>query len=328
MATATNKLEHDMSDRREKPLYTRDDWPIAAAMINFPAILPNGSTVQEQSAEGWAATLDEVADAGFTEVDPTDSWLRVADLTPSRLEEFMAVVRGAGLSIPGVSTSRKNLIDPEKGAEHLAYAHRVIDTAAAIGARSVCFGLFGPLTPRQQKALWFWTVDGEKTPDDPETWNLAVTRIRELGDHAAEVGLEVALEMYEDTLIGTADGAVRLVERVDRPNVGICADLGNLVRLHRPIEHWWSMVEKIAPYARYWHVKNYIRTEDETTGMIVTAPAPLEFGVINYRNAIRKVLEYGFNSPFLCEHYGGDGLSISATNRAYLRRILPRERHG
>ena len=62
--------------------------------------------------------------------------------------------------------------------------------------------------------------------------------------------------------------------------------------------------------------------------MIVTAPAPLEFGVINYRNAIRKVLEYGFNSPFLCEHYGGDGLSISATNRAYLRRILPRERHG
>ena len=134
MATATNKLEHDMSDRREKPLYTRDDWPIAAAMINFPAILPDGSTVQEQSAEGWAATLDEVADAGFTEVDPTDSWLRVADLTPSRLEEFMAVVRGAGLSIPGVSTSRKNLIDPEKGAEHLAYAHRVIDTAAAIGA--------------------------------------------------------------------------------------------------------------------------------------------------------------------------------------------------
>ncbi|WP_068108179.1 sugar phosphate isomerase/epimerase family protein [Tropicimonas marinistellae] len=317
-----------MSSHSERSLYTRANWPIAAAMINFPGILPDGSSVQDQQAEEWATTLEEVADAGFTEVDPTDSWLRVADLSPDRLDEFLGVVEDKGLTIPGISTSRKNLVDPEKGADNLAYAHRVIDTAARIGAQSVCFGLFGPLTPAQQKALWFWTVAGEKNPDDPEVWNLAVARIRELGDHAADAGLEVALEMYEDTYIGTADGAVRMVEEVDRPNVGICADLGNLVRLHRPVEHWWSMVEKIAPYARYWHVKNYTRTEDGTTGSIVTAPAPLEFGVINYRNAIKKVLEHGFNSPFLCEHYGGDGLSISATNRTYLQRILPRERVG
>jgi predicted acetyltransferase len=83
------------------------------------------------------------------------------------------------------------------------------------------------------------------------------------------------------------------------------------------------MVEKTAPFAGYWHVKNYFRTEDATTGLILTAPAPLEFGLINYRVAIRKVIEHGFRSAFLVEHYGGDGLSISATNRDYLRRILP-----
>ncbi|MFV0334412.1 MAG: sugar phosphate isomerase/epimerase family protein [Tropicimonas sp.] len=315
-----------MSTQGTKPLYTRANWPIAAAMIQYPNILPDGSSVQDQTAGQWAATLDDVADAGFTELDPTDAWIRIADLSEARLAEFMAVVHGKGLSIPAISTSRKNLICREKGADHLAYAHRVIDTAAKIGAGSVCFGLFGALTEAQLKALWFWTVDGHKAPDDKETWDLAVARIQELGDHAAELGIEIALEMYEDTYLGTADSAVRLVQDIDRTNVGICADLGNLVRLHRPVEHWASMIEKVAPYARYWHVKNYTRTEDETTGMIVTAPAALEFGVINYRAAIRKVLEYGFNSPFLCEHYGGDGLSVSATNRAYLKRILPRER--
>jgi hypothetical protein len=35
-------------------------------------------------------------------------------------------------------------------------------------------------------------------------------------------------------------------------------------------------------------------------------------------------LAHGFRSAFLYEHYGGDGLSVSAANRDYLRRILPR----
>ena len=130
--------------------------------------------------------------------------------------------------------------------------------------------------------------------------------------------------MYEDTYLGTTDSAVRFVTNVDHPSVGLNPDLGNLIRLHRPVEHWLSMVEKTVPFARYWHVKNYYRDEDAITGAIMTAPAPMEFGVINYRVAIRKAIEHGFNSAFLVEHYGGDGLSVSATNRNYLRRILPR----
>jgi len=307
------------------PRWNARDWPIAAAMIQYQNRLPDGRSVQEQSAEEWAATVADVSDAGFTEIDPTDSWIRLADLEKSRLDEFMGVLRDANLTVPGISTARRSILDKQFGAEYLAYSHRVIDTAAAIGAMSVSFGLFQALTPAQQKALWFWTADGHKDPEnDPEEWNRAVVGLRELGRHAAEVGLEMSLEMYEDTYLGTADSSVRLVEDIGLDNVGINADLGNLVRLHRPVEHWESMMKKVAPYAKFWHAKNYYRTEDETSGLIVTAPAPLEFGVISYRKAIRWALEHGFNSPFLLEHYGGDGLSVSATNREYLRRILPR----
>lgn len=311
-----------MSDRTTS--FNRTNWPIAAAMIQYPNILPDGSSVQDQAPEGWAATLADVTDAGFTELDPTDSWIRLADLSASRLETFMGLVRDAGLTVPAISTARRSVIDPERGDEFLAYNHRVIDTAAHVGAKEVSFGLFYPLTEAQKRALWFWTAQGQVSPDDPSVWRLAVERIRELGRHAQEVGIGISLEMYEDTYLGSAESSVRFVEDVDLPNVGINADLGNLVRLHRPMEHWSSMMRKVAPYARYWHVKNYFRTEDETSGLVVTAPAPLEFGVISYRAAIRMALEHGFNSAFLVEHYGGDGLSVSATNREYLRRILPK----
>jgi len=306
------------------PQYDRDTWPIAAAMIPYPGILPDGGLVQEASAEAWAATLAEVADAGFTCLDPTDSWLRLADLSPARLAEFTAVAASLGLSIPAISTARRSVIDPVHGDDYLAYCHRVIDTAAAIGAGAVCFGLFGPLTEEQKRHLWFWTAPGVSNPDDPAVWRLATGRIRDLGRHARDLGIEVSLEMYEDTYIGTADGAVRFVTEVGLPNVGINADIGNLIRLHRPVEHWRSMMEKIAPYAKYWHVKNYIRMEEPATGAVMTYPTSMELGWIDYRAAIRMVLAHGFSSAFLCEHYGGDGLSVCAANRDYLRRILPR----
>jgi sugar phosphate isomerase/epimerase len=304
--------------------WTRDNWPIAAAMIQYPNMLPDGRSVQDQTVEEWAETVGEVADAGFTEIDPTDSWLRLADLSPERRRAFCDVVRDAGMTIPAISTSRRSVIDEKHGDDYLAYSHRVIDTAAEIGAHSVSFGFFEPLTEKQKSVLWFWTEQGAKNPDDPATWNKAVARIAELGKHAAEVGIEVSLEMYEDTYLGTADSSVRFVEDVGLDNVGINADLGNLIRLHRPVEHWLKMMTKVAPYAKYWHVKNYMRIEDENSGLIASHPVPLESGLINYRTAIKLALEHGFNAPFLCEHYGGDGLSVSAANRDYLRRILPR----
>ena len=307
-----------------KTRWNRDTWPIAAAMINFPGVLPNGSRVQEQSVEQWAETLRQVVDAGFTEFDPTDSWLRVADLSPERRREFVDLARTLGLSIPAISTSRKSPIDPAHGDENLAYCHRVIDTAAEIGAGAVCFGLFGAFTDAQKQQLWFWTADGVKNPDDPAIYQKAVARIRELGKHAATCDIEVSLEMYEDTYIGTADGAVRFVNDVDVAAVGINADIGNLIRLHRPVEHWQSMIDKVAPYAKYWHVKNYLRIEDPARDLIVSYPTSLALGIIDYRWAIRKFLAHGYQSAFLCEHYGGDGLSVCAMNRDYLRSILPK----
>lgn len=301
---------------------TAETWPIAAAMINFPGVRRDGSRVQDDTAEGWSRTVGKVALAGFDHLDPTDSWLRVADLTPERRAEFADVLADAGLGVVCLSTARRSVIDPADGEENLAYSHRVIDAAAELGARVVSFGLFRPLTPDQARALWFWTVQGPVDDPSDESFRLAADRLRELGEHAASVGLDVSLEMYEDTLIGTSAGAVRLVTEIGLPNVGLNPDLANILRLHRPVEDWRDMADAVLPHTNFWHVKGYARIEDGTTGAASSVPTTMETGTIDYRALIGQAVDAGFRGPFLCEHYGGDGLSVSATNRDYVRRIL------
>ena len=152
-------------------------------------------------------------------------------------------------------------------------------------------------------------------------------RLQELGRHAEELGILMSLEMYEDTFLGTADSAVRLVQDIGMDNVGLNPDIGNLVRLHRPIESWWEVVEKTLPYANFWHVKNYARDEDPAREAYFAVPAPMPSGLIDYRRAFRYAIEQGFEGVICVENYGGDGLSVCADNRDYLRRhVLPQAR--
>ncbi|WP_264079604.1 sugar phosphate isomerase/epimerase family protein, partial [Mycolicibacter algericus] len=160
------------------------------------------------------------------------------------------------------------------------------------------------ITPEQSEHIWFWLVTGHV--DDPALRDLAVERIRELGDHARGNGIELSLEMYEDTYIGTPDEAVRFIQDVDHEAVGLNPDLGNLIRLHRPMPHFAEMYATVLPHSNFWHIKNYSRDYDPATGAYSSAPLPLKYGYINYRQMIRLALELGYTGPFCCEHYGSD----------------------
>jgi len=302
--------------------YTAENWPIAAAMLPFGSVDSHGGPIHDAEPEEWAKHLNLVARSGFTEVDPTDTWVRVGDLTPERLTEFQSVLKDAGLTIPAISTSRRSVMDPEHGEEYLAYSHRLLDVAATLGVPMVSFGFFQALKPAQQKALWFWLAEGWHDDESPEARSRAASLIRELAEHAQSNGQQITLEMYEDTYVGTADGAVRFLEEVGHEACGLNPDISNFVRLHRPLEPVQDMLDKLLPYANYWHVKNYLRDEDPETGQVMTFPVPMEFGLINYRAAITQAVGLGFRGAFLCEHYGSDAITVIGKNRAYVRDIL------
>ncbi|WP_144792660.1 sugar phosphate isomerase/epimerase [Microbacterium paludicola] len=303
--------------------HTRETWPIAVCMHGFSPVLRDGTRLHDATPDVWDGIFRRVASVGFDAVEIADSHIRPADLTPARRGELTAVARGHGIDLISVHVQRQSVIEPGKGEQNLAYAHRAIDAAAEMGMKIFSTGLHQPFTEAQRKALWFWTAQGPVDPDDADTRALAVTRLRELGEHAASVGLPMSLEMYEDTYLGTADSAVRLIEEIGLDNVGLNPDIANLIRLHRPIEDWLEMHEKTLPYANYWHVKNYTRDESADGSWQTSVPTSMELGLINYREMVSRAIELGFNGPFLMEQYGGDSLGVCATNRDYLRTLLP-----
>jgi sugar phosphate isomerase/epimerase len=289
-------------------------------MLGFGNQAPDGGHIKDAPSNVWATQLRQVRELGFDYIDPTDAWVPLAALSDERVEEFRTVLRDEGLAISSISMTRNSVVDVENGTQNLADAHRLIDLAPSFGATIVNTGFMQAITPEQSKQIWFWLVDGHV--DDPALRDLAVERVRELGDHARANGIELSLEMYEDTYVGTPDEAVRFVRDVDHDAVGLNPDLGNLIRLHRPVPHFSEMFAKVLPYSNFWHIKNYSRDYDPATGAYSSAPLPLKYGYINYRQMIRLALELGYTGPFCCEHYGSDSLGVCAENREYIQQVL------
>ncbi|MCQ9388202.1 sugar phosphate isomerase/epimerase [Brevibacterium sp. 50QC2O2] len=301
-------------------MFTAETWPIGANMLTFGNRAPDGGPLVDAPSTVWATQLRQVKELGVDLVDPTDAWLSLAKLDDKRLEEFRRVLDGEGLGLSSISMTRNSVVDTASGEDNVRDAKRFIEIAPSFDVSVVNTGFMQATTPQQNAAIWFWLEDGHH--DDPALRDLAIERIRELGDCAQAAGIELSLEMYEDTFVGTADEAVGFVTDVDHPAVGLNPDIGNLVRLHREVEPWEDMFEKVLPYANFWHIKNYSRDFDPATGAYSSAPLPLKYGYINYRQVIRRAVELGYTGPFCCEHYGSDSLGVIAENVAYIRQVL------
>ncbi|QNN82542.1 sugar phosphate isomerase/epimerase [Brachybacterium sp. Z12] len=301
-------------------MFSAENWPIGANMLSFGNKAPDGTPILEAPSTVWASQLRQVKELGVDQIDPTDAWLPLAKLSDDRLEEFRRVLDGEGLSLASISMTRNSVVDVNNGEQNLRDAHRFIEIAPSFGVSVVNTGFMQATTEAQQNAIWFWLEDGHV--DDPALRDLAIERVRQLGDAAQKQGIQLSLEMYEDTYVGTADEAVSFVTDVDHQAVGLNPDIGNLVRLHREVEPWEDMFEKVLPHSNFWHIKNYTRDFDPATGAYSSAPMPLKYGYINYRKVIRRALEFGYTGPFCCEHYGSDSLGVIAENVHYIRQVL------
>ena len=88
----------DKTKECSKTKWNRDNWPIAAAMNGFSGVLPDGSLVQDQPADHWAATLQQVVDAGFT----ASFWGRASSKAASSVKSLRS--RSSGVSRDGRPT--------------------------------------------------------------------------------------------------------------------------------------------------------------------------------------------------------------------------------
>jgi sugar phosphate isomerase/epimerase len=283
-----------------------------------------GSTLPLRPAAGpagWEAELLRLARCGFEAFDLVDAWLRVDRLSARELAELRAAADAAGLDIAGLSVIRASVIDPRHGEANLERTLRALEAAAALGAPVVGVGFHRPLRGRQLEAP-FWMVPHPE--DDPGHANvaLAARRLGVLCERAAELRLELTLELHESTLLDRSSRVLALLDAVAADNLGVNLDIGNLIRTpFPPAEPWRETVERLAPHVNYWHLKNYVRLED-SSGAALTAPCPLGDGELDYRWAVAEVLGAGYRGPLCVEHYGGDALWAMSRGREYLQALL------
>lgn len=270
---------------------------------------------------GWEPELQRLERGGFAAFDLVDAWLRVDRLTPRELAALRGVADGVGLTIAGVSVIRASVIDPRHGEANLERTLRALDAAAALGAGVVGVGFHRPLQGRQLEAP-FWMVPHPEDDASDANVALAARRLGVVCDRAAALGLDVALELHESTLLDRSSRVLALLDAVGADNLGVNLDIGNLIRTpFPPAEPWRETAERLAPHVNYWHLKNYVRLED-ASGSALTAPCPLGDGELDYRWAVATVLAAGYRGPLCIEHYGGDALWAMTRGREYLDALL------
>lgn len=293
---------------------------ISAGMVKAPTELPSGEPLESAGLDAWITALRPFRTAGFRSVEVHNGWLGFPTFTPSQTAQLRDALLANELTTSSLAIARKSVIDPGDGERNLQYNLAGLDVAYALGASVLCVGLHPVLTEEQRKAGYFWLAPGHADPTDSETWSTAVQRLRAIGRRAEDLGLLISLEIYEDTLLGTAESALRLVDDIDLPNVGINPDIGNLLRLDREVDDWRSLLSQLLPASNYWHVKNYTR-EARGDGFN-TSPTTLAGGIIDYPEALGMAHSVGFDGIIVCEQYSDDWLQVLAENRAYLEALL------
>jgi sugar phosphate isomerase/epimerase len=280
---------------------------LAGSTLALPSRLGREDRPGGAQTDVWGADLARLKRSGFEAIDLVDTWLSPADLAAHEVAELREIITALGLRLAGISVIRKSIIDPRDGAANTAHTRSSIDAAAALGAPLVCIGFHRPLTGDQSGQWPFWAVDGPADSRVPAVRELAVARLRDVCGYARDRGIQISLELYEQTLLGCGADAARLVADVGAPNLGLNPDLANIYRQPRELaESWQETLSHCLPYMNYWHVKNFRRAPVWPSGPFVTFPTAMADGDIDYAEAFQMAADAAYAGPICIEHYGGD----------------------
>lgn len=145
-----------------------------------------------------------------------------------------------------------------------------------------------------------------------------------LGDLAADLGVTISIEVHQNSIVDNSWSALHLLQLIDRPNVGINPDLGNILWTYDvPEETSEAAIVALAPHAKYWHCKNLYRVympHDERAVFLLT---PLPDGDIDYRFAIKAMQAAGYDGYMAVEGVRyGDTQGKDARSIQYARSLI------
>ena len=148
--------------------------------------------------------------------------------------------------------------------------------------------------------------------------------VTDVANIAADLGVEISIEVHQNSIVDNSWSALHLLGLIDAPNVGINPDLGNIYWTYDiPEESCEDAIVALAPHVNYWHCKSLYRVHIPDLETAIYVQAPLPDGEIDYRFAIAALLDAGYDGYLAIEGVRyGDGFHQDGRSVAYVKSVL------
>ncbi|MCL6633805.1 MAG: sugar phosphate isomerase/epimerase [Alicyclobacillus herbarius] len=216
----------------------------------------------------------------------------------ANLREIRELVEDAGLELYAVEAATDILV-----AENRERSRRVFERAQKLGIPVVTIGSSG-------------------VSDDEAKFEASLRAIEDLALAAGDLGVKFALKIHYGQSVYNTQTALRLMEEVRHPALGLNYDPTHVGRVGDD------------PVAALLALKDYIihiHIRDTLLEQLKIAPPPLQVpgrGTTPLAEIVRTVLEIGYQGPVDLEIIGADRLelpevvAIAAESRGYLSRLF------
>jgi sugar phosphate isomerase/epimerase len=148
--------------------------------------------------------------------------------------------------------------------------------------------------------------------------------ISDVAPVAADLGVAISIEIHQNSIADNSESALRLLDLIDQPNVGVNPDLGNIYWTYDvPEESCEDAIVALAPRSNYWHCKNLFRVNIPELEFSAFLQAPLCDGEIDYRFAISAMLGAGYDGYLAIEGIRlGDQFYNDGKSVAYVKSVV------
>lgn len=212
-----------------------------------------------------------------------------ADTDHERAEEILALLDDVGVRVPALATytggyARKSDAECEAELEEL---ERFLKLSEILDVELLRHGAGRPSIR-------------EATGEDFER---AAIWLERAADLAAEYDRTIGLEIHSHRLTETTDATLRLLDRIDRDNVGVIHDAGNMFLVDEP--HGPESIERLGDHLIHVHLKDLSKVDDPCLedSFSLETPCGTELfrrecfgdGQIDYEPLFGRLLEGGYD---------------------------------
>ena len=268
-----------------------------------------------------------VAKNQFDGIEAGSWWFDMCRADQEAVVALHRIARDEGTEILGYNLLRKNLCHPAVAERHLQDIAAAIASGRAAGAGfiNVSLSLDGSLVGVPERDVRGTMRSPGSSRDAAEgdfekTANLMKCVARE----AASAGIEIYIELHHCSLADNCQSMIRLLGMIDEPNVTPNPDLVNMYwAYNNPEEEWFETLNNLSKRTKHWHLKNVQKVAMPEADRSAFLRCSLSGGDIDYRWAIAKMLDAGFDGTFSFEGAGpGDVLTEIVENRAFVQSVV------